>query len=165
MVGTPSWADARAVQSTAWRDYLERLPGRAPSLHRRFAAAGEVAVHLLSRMLEFDPGRRCSAEEALAHEYFEDSRDGAGVATAQAPDGGAWETGVAAELARAARAGPFSSRAEDASDMDVDGGVAPAAVEEDPSRHGCARGEADLGRLFPMVDLPGTGAGTLTARV
>ena len=59
------------MQSEAWRAYLARLPGRAPTLHRRFGAAGEVAVDLLSRMLQFDPGRRCSAEEALAHEYFE----------------------------------------------------------------------------------------------
>jgi serine/threonine protein kinase len=27
-------------------------------------------VHLLERMLAFDPGRRISAEEALSHEYF-----------------------------------------------------------------------------------------------
>ncbi len=33
-------------------------------------AAGEAAVHLLGRMLAFDPGRRISAEEALCHEYF-----------------------------------------------------------------------------------------------
>ena len=34
--------------------------------------AGEPAVHLLERMLAFDPGRRCGGEEALAHEYFAD---------------------------------------------------------------------------------------------
>ena len=33
---------------------------------------GEASVHLLERMLAFDPGRRCSAEEALTHEYFAD---------------------------------------------------------------------------------------------
>jgi len=33
-------------------------------------SAGEAAVHLLGRMLAFDPGRRISAEEALCHEYF-----------------------------------------------------------------------------------------------
>ena len=32
--------------------------------------AGEAAVHLLQRMLAFDPQRRMSAEEALTHEYF-----------------------------------------------------------------------------------------------
>jgi serine/threonine protein kinase len=29
-------------------------------------------VHLLERLLAFDPDRRCSGEEALAHEYFAD---------------------------------------------------------------------------------------------
>ncbi len=32
--------------------------------------SGEPAVHLLERMLAFDPDRRLSAEEALTHEYF-----------------------------------------------------------------------------------------------
>lgn len=27
-------------------------------------------MHLLSRLLAFDPERRCTAEEALQHEYF-----------------------------------------------------------------------------------------------
>ena len=27
-------------------------------------------MHLLSRLLSFDPERRCTAEEALQHEYF-----------------------------------------------------------------------------------------------
>ena len=37
---------------------------------RRLGSAGEPAVHLLSRLLSFDPSRRCNAEEALAHEYL-----------------------------------------------------------------------------------------------
>lgn len=72
VIGTPPWADLEGVQSAAWRQYLARLPGRAPSLFRRFGSAGECAVDLLARMLAFDPQRRCSAEEALAHEYFAD---------------------------------------------------------------------------------------------
>ena len=51
---------------------VQGLPGKAPTLYRRLGAAGEAAVHLLSRMLNFEPARRCSAEEALEHEYFND---------------------------------------------------------------------------------------------
>ena len=47
------------------------LPVTHPQSHR-FAAAGEAAVDLLARLLAFDPARRCSPEEALAHEYFSD---------------------------------------------------------------------------------------------
>jgi len=40
------------------------------SANKACHSAGEAAVHLLGRMLAFDPGRRISAEEALCHEYF-----------------------------------------------------------------------------------------------
>ncbi|KAI7839130.1 hypothetical protein COHA_007133 [Chlorella ohadii] len=72
VMGTPCWADVAAVAESQWRRYLHHLPGRAPTFYRRFAAAGEAAVDLLSRLLAFDPTRRCSPEEALAHEYFAD---------------------------------------------------------------------------------------------
>ncbi len=35
-------------------------------------AAGEPAVHLLSRLLQFEPKHRAAAAEALTHEYFYD---------------------------------------------------------------------------------------------
>ena len=34
IIGTPHWADVEALQSPAWRKYLQRLPGRAPTLYR-----------------------------------------------------------------------------------------------------------------------------------
>lgn len=70
IIGTPHWADVEALQSPAWKKYLQRLPGKAPTLYRHLGSAGEAAVHLLSRLLAFDPARRCSAEEALTHEYL-----------------------------------------------------------------------------------------------
>ncbi|KAG2453430.1 hypothetical protein HYH02_001653 [Chlamydomonas schloesseri] len=70
VIGTPAWACIESVPSAAWRRYLFHIPGKAPTLYRRFGGAGEVAVDLLSRLLQFDPARRASAEEAMAHEYF-----------------------------------------------------------------------------------------------
>lgn len=70
VIGTPAWACIEAVDSRAWRRYLRNLPLKAGRLHRRFGYAGEVAVDLLTRLLTFDPSRRCSAREAMLHEYF-----------------------------------------------------------------------------------------------
>lgn len=71
VIGTPCWSDLESIQSQQWREYLKRMPGKASRLYRRLGAAGEAAVDLLRRMLEFESHRRCSCEEALAHEYFE----------------------------------------------------------------------------------------------
>lgn len=71
----------------------------------RFAAAGEAAVDLLSRLLAFDPTRRCSPDEALAHEYFADTAMSEGGERARL-------LGLVGERAvdagRAARAAPLS---------------------------------------------------------
>ena len=34
IIGTPHWADVEALQSPAWKKYLQRLPGKAPTLYR-----------------------------------------------------------------------------------------------------------------------------------
>lgn len=34
IIGTPHWADVEALQSPAWKKYLQRLPGKAPTLFR-----------------------------------------------------------------------------------------------------------------------------------
>ena len=75
VIGTPSWRDIDQVEMIEWRTYLETLPARAPTLMRRFKHAGEVSIHLLSRLLEFDPASRLTCEEAMQHEYFEAIRE------------------------------------------------------------------------------------------
>jgi mitogen-activated protein kinase 1/3 len=111
VIGTPAWADAAAIGHAGWRRYLTRLPGRAPTLVRRFrGAANEAALHLLSRLLEFDPARRAGCEEALAHEFFAELRGAleAGASSeltsAAALDGGSVEAEAAALAAAAAAA-------------------------------------------------------------
>ena len=76
VIGTPSWRDIEAVPMGEWRAYLRTLPGRAPMMMRRFKQAGEVAIHLLTRLLEFDPSRRLTCDEAMRHEYFDAHREG-----------------------------------------------------------------------------------------
>ena len=42
VIGTPAWADVECVHSQPWRHYLQRLPGRAPTIQRRFSYAGDA---------------------------------------------------------------------------------------------------------------------------
>jgi len=71
VIGTPAWACIECITDPNWRTYLRHLTGRSSKLYSRFSFAGDAACDLLSRLLAFDPDRRCSAQEALRHEFFE----------------------------------------------------------------------------------------------
>ena len=75
VVGTPSWRDVEAVASERWRTYLRGIRGRPGSLTRQFEGCDEASRDLLLRMLAFDPDRRASPDEILAHEYFFAEKD------------------------------------------------------------------------------------------
>ena len=70
VIGTPPWALVERILNERWRKFLQCLPGHAPTLMRRFPGISEKCLDLLKRMLEFDSRIRCSATEAMQHEYF-----------------------------------------------------------------------------------------------
>ena len=70
-----------------WRRYLRGVRGRAGSITKQFAGCDENSRDLLLRMLAFNPERRASPNEILAHEYFREEE--ASVSAAAASDDGA----------------------------------------------------------------------------
>ena len=70
LLGTPDEASWPGV--TKLRDWHE-FPRWAPQdLAKVFPALEPAGVDLMRRMFEYDPARRVSARDALAHEYFDD---------------------------------------------------------------------------------------------
>jgi serine/threonine protein kinase len=64
-------------------------------LSQLFPGASPLAVDLLGRMLQFDPRRRISVEEALAHPWLAQLHDEAAEPTAP---GGCWKGGFGASM-------------------------------------------------------------------
>lgn len=70
--GTPSHEAIAALREPRARATLERMPQRPPqNIHQLFPGVDPLALDLLSKILEFDPNKRISAEQALQHEYLQ----------------------------------------------------------------------------------------------
>ncbi|KAL8291960.1 hypothetical protein RQP46_001426 [Phenoliferia psychrophenolica] len=76
VLGTPSLDDFYAISSHRSRDYLRALPfkKRRP-LQSLYPNANPLAIDLLERCLTFNPKKRITVEEALAHPYLEPYHD------------------------------------------------------------------------------------------
>ena len=71
VVGTPSPEYVQAVGSERVKVYLQALPHRDPvELRVLFPEASEVTLDLMRKLLQLEPRKRVSAEEALAHKYL-----------------------------------------------------------------------------------------------
>ncbi|XP_037631221.1 serine/threonine-protein kinase NLK [Sebastes umbrosus] len=76
LLGTPSMEAMRTACEGA-RAHIVRGPHKQPSLPVLYTLSSQAtheAVHLLCRMLVFDPTKRISAKDALAHPYLDEGR-------------------------------------------------------------------------------------------
>ena len=70
VTGRPSAEDIDAINSPLAQTMLESLPpAKAKRLRDMFPTASEEALDLLKNLLQFNPNKRLSAEQALRHPY------------------------------------------------------------------------------------------------
>mmetsp|Transcript_8763 Transcript_8763/g.12540 ORF Transcript_8763/g.12540 Transcript_8763/m.12540 type:complete len:779 (-) Transcript_8763:565-2901(-) len=73
VIGTPSAEDVESIgKANEYINTLEKKPGR--SLEDMYPAADPSAIDLLKKMLKFNPRKRCTAEEALEHDFLRSVR-------------------------------------------------------------------------------------------
>lgn len=73
VIGMPSDEDLKSVgKANEYIQSLEKKPCR--SLESLYPAADPAAINLLKKMLMFNPAKRCTAEEALEHEFLKPVR-------------------------------------------------------------------------------------------
>lgn len=76
ILGSPSQEDLNCIINEKARSYLQSLPHK-PKIPwtKLYADADLKALDLLDKMLTFNPHRRITVEEALAHPYLEQYYD------------------------------------------------------------------------------------------
>ncbi|KAF8402772.1 hypothetical protein HHK36_010862 [Tetracentron sinense] len=76
LLGTPTESDLGFVRNEDAKRYIRQMPPhpRQP-FARIFPHVNPVAIDLIEKMLTFDPTKRITVEEALAHSYFERLHD------------------------------------------------------------------------------------------
>eukprot|EP00456_Euglypha_rotunda_P070017 TRINITY_DN6189_c0_g1_i20.p1 TRINITY_DN6189_c0_g1~~TRINITY_DN6189_c0_g1_i20.p1 ORF type:complete len:329 (-),score=63.97 TRINITY_DN6189_c0_g1_i20:251-1237(-) len=70
-VGSPTKEDLDAIPTPAARSYIEGLGAQKKAVWKDlFPGATPQALDLLDRLLQFNPKKRITVDEALKHEYF-----------------------------------------------------------------------------------------------
>ena len=76
-LGTPCENDMEFIANPHAKQFMKSLEFHSQKDFRSFvsATASDEALDLLGKMLEFNPNKRITVEEALRHPYFEDMHD------------------------------------------------------------------------------------------
>ncbi|KAJ2800063.1 mitogen activated protein kinase, partial [Coemansia guatemalensis] len=76
VLGTPSSDAYLGIKSQRARDYIRSLPLKAKAnFNKMFPYASPLAIDLMDKMLNFNPRKRITVEEALAHSYLAQYHD------------------------------------------------------------------------------------------
>lgn len=71
--GTPTEEDMKVITNEKALEYIKSLPKKEPvPFYKVFGNANMQALDLLEKMLQFNPNKRWSVEECLAHPYFKE---------------------------------------------------------------------------------------------
>ena len=72
VLGTPNYDDLAYIGNESALKYIKSLPKRSKqSWQTLYSKANPTGLDLLSKMLVFNPDKRYTVEECLAHPYFE----------------------------------------------------------------------------------------------
>jgi len=76
IIGTPEEEDMGFMKTKGALDHMKKLPQREKrAWEELFPNADPQALHLLDKMLTFDPEKRYTIQECLAHPYLEELHD------------------------------------------------------------------------------------------
>ena len=74
-MGTPSEEDMNFIKIEGFKQYIKTFANKERmDLREKYPGTDVRGLKLLEKMLEFNPDKRITAEDALKDEYFDDVR-------------------------------------------------------------------------------------------